>query len=367
MKKKNKVMAVILFVLLAALLTGIGIAIYRHKAYQKAYDSLSLKVNKDMTEVEYGSTYHQDKLIVSSTGKVSTKDKVDPMKVGKQKLTYVVSDKDNNVNRDYTVTVNVKDTQAPVIQLKQETVVLMEGEDFDPSMDIVSVSDPVDGDLAVSDTLNNGTYTIESDVDNNTAGSYTVTVHAKDKNGNQSDASYTVTVINPAASAYPYYIKVNRAANTVTVYALDSEGNYSVPVKAFVCSTGAATPLGTYQTSDKYRWRPLFGNVYGQYATRITGNILFHSVPYYYENLNALESEEYNKLGTAASMGCIRLCVRDVKWIYDNCPSGTTVEFYDDASNPGPLGKPVPITINLNDNRKGWDPTDPDPSNPWNA
>lgn len=66
-------------------------------------------------------------------------------------------------------------------------------------------------------------------------------------------------------------------------------------------------------------------------------------------------------------MGCIRLCVRDVKWIYDNCPSGTMVEFYDDASNPEPSGKPVPITIDLNDNRKGWDPADPDPSNPWNA
>lgn len=363
--KKHRVWTVILVVLLAALLTGIGITLQRHRAYQKAYDALTLKVNKDMTEVEYGNDYDQSKLIISSTGKASTKDKVDTFKTGKQKLTYTVSD--NNVTRDYDVTVEVKDTQPPVIQLKEDTVVLTTGESFGPSSDIVSVNDPVDGDLAFSDTLNNGTYTIESDIDTDTAGSYTVTVHAKDKNGNQSDASYAVTVIDPAASAYPYYIKVNRAANTVTVYALDSEGNYSVPVKAFVCSTGSATPLGTYRTSDKYRWRPLFGNVYGQYATRITGNILFHSVPYYSENLNALESEEYNKLGTAASMGCTRLCVRDVKWIYDNCPSGTTVEFYDDASNPGPLGKPVPITIDLNDNRKGWDPTDPDPSNPWNA
>lgn len=366
MKKKNKTWIIILVVLFAALVTT-GIVMQRHKAYQQAYASLSLKVDKDMTEVEYGSAYNQDKLIVSSSGKVSTQDKVDPMKVGKQKLTYVVSDTDKDVSRDYTVTVNVKDTQGPVMQLKEDPVIITAGEDFDPSSDVASVSDPVDGDLVLSDALNNGTYTIDSDVDTDAAGSYTVTVHAKDKNGNMTDASYTVIVINPAVSAYPYYIKVNRAANTVTVYAIDSEGNYSLPVKAFVCSTGTATPLGTYQTSDKYRWRPLFGNVYGQYATRITGNILFHSVPYYLENLNALESEEYNKLGTAASMGCIRLCVRDVKWIYDNCPSGTTVEFYDDATNPGPLGKPTPITINLNDNRKGWDPTDPDPSNPWNA
>ena len=54
-------------------------------------------------------------------------------------------------------------------------------------------------------------------------------------------------------------------------------------------------------------------------------------------------------------------------WVYENCPSGTTVEFYDDADNPGPLGKPDPVTIDLSDERAGWDPTDPDPANPWNA
>ena len=34
-----------------------------------------------------------------------------------------------------------------------------------------------------------------------------------------------------------YYIKVNRAANTVTVYTKDANGNYTVPVKSMVCST----------------------------------------------------------------------------------------------------------------------------------
>ena len=39
-----------------------------------------------------------------------------------------------------------------------------------------------------------------------------------------------------------YYIKVNVAANTVTVYSQDQNHEYSVPVKAFDCSTGTATP-----------------------------------------------------------------------------------------------------------------------------
>lgn len=163
---------------------------------------------------------------------------------------------------------------------------------------------------------------------------------------------------------YPYYVAVNLALNIVTVYSMDEEGNYTVPDRAFTCSVGEGTPTGTFCTSDKYVWRPLFGNVYGQYATRITGHILFHSVPYSKQDKRTLEYEEYNKLGEAASMGCIRLTVEDAKWIYDNCPSGTTVEIYS-SDEPEPLEPPEPYQIDTNDPRKTWDPTDPDKNNPW--
>lgn len=167
---------------------------------------------------------------------------------------------------------------------------------------------------------------------------------------------------------FPYYIKVNRQANCVTVYTLDENGNYTVPVKAMVCSVGLddETPLGVFQTSDKYTWHALYGDVYGQYAYRIHNAIMFHSVPYYTTNKNDLESEEYNKLGEPASLGCVRLAVIDAKWLVENCPAGTTVEIYD-SSDPGPLGRPEPIRIDLDSPNAGWDPTDPDPSNPWNA
>ena len=83
------------------------------------------------------------------------------------------------------------------------------------------------------------------------------------------------------AQKYPYWIKVNYSANTVTVYGKDADGNYTVPVKAMVCSTGASTPRsGVYRTPQKARWGTLIGPSYGQYCTRITGQILFHSVPY---------------------------------------------------------------------------------------
>lgn len=164
----------------------------------------------------------------------------------------------------------------------------------------------------------------------------------------------------------PYYIKVNYGSNVVTIYALDVNGNYTVPVKAMLCSSGKDTPRsGVYKTPAKYRWILLIGDVWGQYSTRITGGILFHSVPYTAKSPSSLKANYYDKLGYSVSAGCIRLTVADAKWIYDNCPIGTQVEFYS-SSNPGPLGKPTTMKISgYPTYLKQWDPTDPDPNNPW--
>ena len=168
-------------------------------------------------------------------------------------------------------------------------------------------------------------------------------------------------------STNAYYIKINYIANVVTVYKKDNEGNYTIPVKALICSTGKATPTsGVYKMSNKYRWHQLNGGVWGQYCTRITGHILFHSVPYATNSPNSLKYVAYDKLGTKASAGCIRLTVEGAMWIYNNCPSGTYVEFYG-SSNPGPLGKPTAKKISSNVECRNWDPTDPDSKNPWHS
>lgn len=212
-----------------------------------------------------------------------------------------------------------------------------------------------------------GSFWISGEYDLNSAGEYEIQVSAEDLDGNRAEAAYTLVVAAKPENTLPYRISINRALNTVTVYALDNDGSYSLPVRAMVCSTGAATPAGVFHTFNRSTWRALFGGVYGQYATDIVGDILFHSVPYYSMNKGDLEYLEYNKLGTAASMGCIRMCVSDVLWVYNNCPIGTEVEIYDDASNPGPLGKPEPKYIDPERELRGWDPTDPDPANPWNG
>ena len=167
----------------------------------------------------------------------------------------------------------------------------------------------------------------------------------------------------------PYYIMVNRAQSTVTVYGLDEDGYYTVPVKAMICSTGRkghATPAGTFTIGGRWTWVHMLDDSYGQYCTQIKGNILFHSVCYTEKDPSTLMTEEYNGLGAPASLGCVRLQTVDAKWIYDNCARGTKVTIYDDAENPGPLGKPEKLIPSISQEQaNGWDPTDPREANPW--
>ena len=154
-----------------------------------------------------------------------------------------------------------------------------------------------------------------------------------------------------------YYITVNRAKCQVMVYAKSETGRYDIPVKTFVCSVGlpsTPTPTGTFTTPAKYRWHTLMGPSYGQYCTRIVGGVLFHSVAGSNMTSHNLSAGNYNMLGQPASHGCVRLCVRDAKWIYDNCALGTTVTISDTAATP--FDKPTSIKIPASQN---WDPTDP--------
>ena len=154
-----------------------------------------------------------------------------------------------------------------------------------------------------------------------------------------------------------YYITVNRAKCQVMVYAKSETGRYDIPVKTFVCSVGlpsTPTPTGTFTTPAKYRWHTLMGPSYGQYCTRIVGGVLFHSVAGSNMTSHNLSAGNYNMLGQPASHGCVRLCVRDAKWIYDNCTLGTTVTISDTVATP--FDKPTSIKIPASQN---WDPTDP--------
>ena len=198
-------------------------------------------------------------------------------------------------------------------------------------------------------------------------------------NGGSARADGTMLIMNYEAAhytrlaslTYPYRITVNRDANVVTVHAIAEDGTYSLLQNTFLCSTGGVnTPVGSFYVGHKLRWHTLFGSkennyqyVYGQYISGIVGNILFHSVPYYTPYANDLESEQYNMLGQSVSQGCIRLTVEAAKWIYDNCPTGTQVDIV--VGQPLTVPRPTAPQIDLSLVCSGWDPTDPDPVNPW--
>lgn len=127
---------------------------------------------------------------------------------------------------------------------------------------------------------------------------------------------------------FPYKVVVDISKQRVYVGKWTGSA-YTDLVKTFVCSTGkpeTPTPTGTYQalgrgSGEWYYFKDY--NCYAKWGYVIVGGILFHSVTYSAEK--KLNRASVNNLGKQASHGCVRLSVDDAKWIYDNCPSGTTV------------------------------------------
>lgn len=153
-----------------------------------------------------------------------------------------------------------------------------------------------------------------------------------------------------------YQIRVNKTLNCMTIYAKDEAGNFVIPVKSCLTSVGDDTPLGTYKTPEKYRWRLMVNDTYTQYATRITKGFLIHSPTYNTANKNDLIVNAYNRMGQTRSLGCVRVVTGEAKWIYDRCKLGTEVVIYEDAEKPGPFHLPTVVPVN---EQTTYDPTDP--------
>ena len=157
----------------------------------------------------------------------------------------------------------------------------------------------------------------------------------------------------------PYRLFVNRKMNYVVVMGIDKKNRYSIPYKAFVCSTAkniTNTPLGTFTVGEKYRWQTMVDGTHSQYAVRIWGQIMLHSIPYTSRQYDKMEVSEYNKLGSPASLGCVRMRIKDIKWIYDNCNAGTEVTIFSKKTN-SPIQ--LPVIKKIKKKELDFDPTDP--------
>lgn len=150
----------------------------------------------------------------------------------------------------------------------------------------------------------------------------------------------------PVPTPVPYAVTVDVRNQVTTVYGRDENGEYTIPVKRMICSTGLkATPsdVGEWTLNGRTaRW--CYFSKWGshaQYWTRINQNIAFHSVIYNQVDYNAMSVKSYKKLGQRASHGCIRLLVNDARWIYDNVGKGTVVTITEDLPADEELRKSV--------------------------
>lgn len=120
-----------------------------------------------------------------------------------------------------------------------------------------------------------------------------------------------------------YLINVNIGSQKTYIYKGKND-NWKL-IRTCPCSTGIdgeETPCGSFSIQEKGSW--FFSEKFkqgGKYWTQITGDILFHSVPFARDKKTIVDYT----LNKPASHGCIRLSVDDAKWIYTNVPRGSKI------------------------------------------
>lgn len=175
--------------------------------------------------IEYGSKESgKTKIAVSDLFKssdakvnLSSDSTLDTKSIGEQSAVVTLSN--DAGSKDVTLKFLVRDTQKPEIKIKDETVTLTQGDEFDPAGN-VTVTDPVDGALArvdsrpesVKDTSGaegyaSGWYMLSYtdpagnatlSLDTTVTGAYKVSAIAYDKSGNCSGESHFTVIVKNA-------------------------------------------------------------------------------------------------------------------------------------------------------------------------
>ncbi len=202
MRNDSESISRLMFVALTLIVMTLGIYTL---LYRETYDSIKIDTVKTPV-VEYGSpNYDLNKLINNVDGKiVSVKKDIVTNEVGKQELILIVSK--GNISKEIPVSVEIKDSVAPTIVVKEETIVVDQGDSIDLVDNISEVYDDVDGDISFVESSNVTEdlvdyYTVYSDYNYNVPGTYEVIVDAVDKNGNSSSLSYNI-VVNERSVGY---------------------------------------------------------------------------------------------------------------------------------------------------------------------
>lgn len=168
-------------------------------------------IYKDPLIIEYGTTDIQTEDILEDVPENKRIDvidikELDPMLPSPQQVQIETKKMQRSKTED--ITIEVKDTKAPIIELVHDQVELQPGEDFKEEENIISIHDPVDGRIQDMQRgcmdefhaflrnrmLKSNCVYIGSDLNVQVAGDYEVKIVSYDKQGNMSLRSFMVRV-----------------------------------------------------------------------------------------------------------------------------------------------------------------------------
>lgn len=197
-------------------------------------------------------------------------DNVDTYTCGEHLIAYKVSETDfygQTVQKIYPTVYKVEDTQAPVIKLNDtgETTIYSD-QTYDVDNLVKSVKDPIDGDLKEYDSKDKykkakDGYYVESDYQSGSVGTYTVTIRAKDKNGNTSKETFTINAI-----ARPVK-KVEQSSSSSSSYSSSSYSSNSYSSNSYSSYDSGSSSSAAASSSTPYYQEPAS---YGSYVGDIS-------------------------------------------------------------------------------------------------
>lgn len=151
-----------------------------------------------------------------------------------------------------------------------------------------------------------------------------------------------------------YRIDVDLTNQICTVYGVYDNKSTKALMSEFVSTAkkGCTTPIGNWKISSsgkkkaKYRTAEMSGGgMYAEFLVRFHGGKCMHTVPYKKRQTTGhVNKGEFNKLGMPRSAGCVRMCWKMAKYIYENCPVGTPVRVFKGEKGKFPMGKPTKYT-----------------------
>lgn len=135
--ESKKIRPIILVLTLLVTILG-GYVFTRNEIYR------SIKVtNVASSVIEYGSANYNIKKLIKTNGKiVSIKNDIDAYDLGKQNVSVVVAK--GSIEKEIDVSIEVIDTNAPVIDISQDNISITQGDELN-LLDNISVYDKIDG------------------------------------------------------------------------------------------------------------------------------------------------------------------------------------------------------------------------------